>query len=82
MGGRIRERGEEDQPASRKRRSSRTCGRKAPDIALQVDHIHPVALGGGTRYFPPLTRNLDLRLAESKNVNSRVVYLRYERTRR
>lgn len=23
------------------------CGAKAPDVLLQVDHIHPVALGGG-----------------------------------
>lgn len=24
------------------------CGKKAPDVLLQVDHIHPVAEGAGT----------------------------------
>lgn len=25
----------------------RYCGRKAPDVELVIDHVHPVALGGG-----------------------------------
>jgi dihydrofolate reductase len=43
--------------------------------------IYPVILGGGTPYFPPLAKLLDLRLVESRTFNSRVVYLRYQRTR-
>jgi dihydrofolate reductase len=43
--------------------------------------VNPVVLGGGTPYFTPLARRLDLRLIESRTFNSRVVYLRYQRTR-
>ena len=43
--------------------------------------VSPVILGGGTPYFPPLDEPLDLRLTESRTFNSRVVYLRYQRTR-
>jgi dihydrofolate reductase len=43
--------------------------------------VNPVILGGGTPYFTPLTKSLDLRLTESRTFNSRVVYLRYQRTR-
>ncbi len=43
--------------------------------------VNPVILGGGTSYFPPLTKPLDLRLTESQSFNSGVVYLHYQRTR-
>ncbi|WP_329056356.1 dihydrofolate reductase family protein [Amycolatopsis sp. NBC_01488] len=43
--------------------------------------VHPLLLGGGTRYFPPLAAPRELRLAESRAVGSRVVYLRHQRTR-
>jgi dihydrofolate reductase len=43
--------------------------------------VNPVVLGGGTPYFPPLAAPLDLQLAESRTLRSRVVYLRYRRTR-
>lgn len=43
--------------------------------------INPIILGSGTPYFPPLTKPLDLQLIESRTVNSRVLYLRYQRMR-
>jgi dihydrofolate reductase len=43
--------------------------------------VYPVILGRGTPYFPPLATPLDLRLAESQTLSSRVVYLRYQRIR-
>jgi dihydrofolate reductase len=43
--------------------------------------VNPVVLGGGTPYFPPLEKGLDMRLIESRTFNSRVVYLRYHRAR-
>ena len=39
--------------------------------------VHPVVLGGGTPFFPPLERRLALRLVESRRFGSGVVYLRY-----
>jgi dihydrofolate reductase len=46
-----------------------------------IQFVDPVILGGGTPYFPPLTRRLDLRLVETREFNSRVAYRRYERIR-
>lgn len=43
--------------------------------------VQPIVLGGGTPYFPPLAKSLELRLAESRTFNSGVTYLRYQRTR-
>jgi dihydrofolate reductase len=43
--------------------------------------VAPVVLGGGTPYFPPLERRLDLELVETRTFGSRVVYLRYRRVR-
>ncbi len=43
--------------------------------------VSPVLLGGGTPYFPALDRMIDLELVETKTFGSRVVYLRYGRTR-
>ena len=40
--------------------------------------LTPVVLGGGTRYFPPLPRRLDLELIETRAF-SQVIYLRYRR---
>ena len=39
--------------------------------------LHPVVLGGGTPFFPPLEDRLDLRLLEARTFQSGVVYLRY-----
>jgi dihydrofolate reductase len=41
--------------------------------------VSPVALGGGTPYFPALARRISLRLEETRVFGSRVVYLRYQR---
>jgi dihydrofolate reductase len=43
--------------------------------------VNPFILGGGTPYFTPLAKPLDLRLTESRTFGSGVVYLRYQRTR-
>ena len=40
--------------------------------------VSPVVLGGGTPYFPPLPKRLDLELIETRAF-SQVVYLRYRR---
>ena len=40
--------------------------------------ICPVVLGGGTPYFPPLAKRLNLELIETQTF-SQVVYLRYRR---
>jgi dihydrofolate reductase len=40
--------------------------------------VNPVVLGGGTRYFPPLPKRLDLELTETQAF-SQVVYLQYRR---
>ncbi len=39
--------------------------------------VHPVVLGGGTPYFPPLANKMDLHLVETRTFDSGVVYLRY-----
>ena len=41
--------------------------------------VNPVVLGGGTPYFPPLPKRLDLELIETRTF-SQVVYLRYRRS--
>jgi dihydrofolate reductase len=41
--------------------------------------VSPVALGGGTPFFPPLESPIDLELVETRTFGSRVVYLRYRR---
>jgi dihydrofolate reductase len=40
-------------------------------------YVHPVVLGGGTRFFPPLDERVDLELVESRTYRSGVVLLRY-----
>src|SRR4051794_17161896 len=39
--------------------------------------VHPVVLGGGTPFFPPLDERLELELVETRRFNWGVVYLRY-----
>jgi dihydrofolate reductase len=41
--------------------------------------VSPLLLGGGTPYFPPLEKGIDLELIETRTFGSRVVYLRYRR---
>ena len=43
--------------------------------------VHPVAIGGGTPYFPPLESPLALRLVETRSFTSGAVYLRYDAIR-
>lgn len=40
--------------------------------------VHPVILGTGTPFFPPLEDRVGLRLLETRRFDSGVVYLRYE----
>ncbi|MGH2879460.1 MAG: dihydrofolate reductase family protein [Solirubrobacteraceae bacterium] len=41
--------------------------------------VSPVLLGAGTPYFPPLDKEINLELIETKMFGSRVAYLRYRR---
>ena len=41
--------------------------------------IHPLVLGKGTPFFPPLDHKINLRLVETRTFGSGVVYLRYQR---
>jgi dihydrofolate reductase len=41
--------------------------------------VHPVVLGGGTPYFPPLDERINLQLVETRTFGSKVVYVRYRR---
>jgi dihydrofolate reductase len=41
--------------------------------------VRPVVLGGGTPYFPPLDRKIELELLETRTFGSRAVYLCYRR---
>ena len=41
--------------------------------------VSPVVLGGGTPYFPPLEKRINLELVETRTFGSRVVYVRYRR---
>jgi dihydrofolate reductase len=59
--------------------ASTLIGRDLVDEYRQF--VHPVVLGGGTPYFPPLARPLSLELLETRTFGSRVVYLRYRRIR-
>jgi dihydrofolate reductase len=40
---------------------------------------HPVVVGGGTPYLPPVTEDIRLDLIETRTFNSRVIYERYRR---
>ena len=41
--------------------------------------VHPVVVGGGTPYWPPLDETISLRLVETRAFGSGAIYLRYER---
>jgi len=43
--------------------------------------VHPVILGAGTPFFPPLDRRLDLELVDTRRFASGVVYLGYTTVR-
>ena len=43
--------------------------------------VHPVIVGGGKPFFPSLRAGLELELVETRAFDSRVVYLRYRRSR-
>jgi dihydrofolate reductase len=48
------------------------------DLVDEVElFLSPVVLGGGTPFFPPLDRRIELELVETRTFGSRVVYLRY-----
>jgi dihydrofolate reductase len=42
---------------------------------------HPVVVGGGTPYLPPVTEDVPLDLIETRTFGSRVIYERYGRAR-
>jgi dihydrofolate reductase len=42
---------------------------------------HPVVVGGGTPYLPPVTEDIRLDLIETRTFGSRVIYERYRRVR-
>jgi dihydrofolate reductase len=42
---------------------------------------HPVVVGGGTPYLPPVTEDVRLDLIETRTFDSRVIYERYRRVR-
>ena len=44
--------------------------------------VYPVILGGGKPFFPSTDGSLELELLETRSFASRVVYLRYQRSRR
>ncbi|MDQ1541120.1 MAG: hypothetical protein QOH29_1846 [Actinomycetota bacterium] len=41
---------------------------------------HPIVIGGGTPYLPPVTEDLPLELMETKAFDSGVIYERYRRS--
>ena len=44
--------------------------------------VYPVIVGGGTPFLPDLEETLDLELVETQTFGSRVVSMRYQRSRR
>jgi dihydrofolate reductase len=42
---------------------------------------HPVVVGGGTPFLPPITEDVPLDLIETRTFGSRVIYERYQRIR-
>jgi dihydrofolate reductase len=43
--------------------------------------LHPVVVGGGTPFLPPVTKDVPLDLIETRTFGSRVIYERYRRAR-
>jgi dihydrofolate reductase len=58
--------------------------RAAIELGL-VDELrmfrHPVVVGGGTPFLPPVTEDVPLDLVETRTFGSRVIYERYRRVR-
>ena len=42
---------------------------------------HPIVVGGGTPFLPPVTEDVRLELVETRTFGSRVIYERYRRDR-
>jgi len=42
---------------------------------------HPIVVGGGTPFLPPVTEDVPLDLVETRTLGSRVIYERYRRVR-
>ena len=42
---------------------------------------HPIVVGGGTPFLPPVTEDVPLELIETRTFGSRVIYERYKRIR-
>ena len=42
---------------------------------------HPIVVGGGTPFLPPVTEDIGLELIETRTFGSRVIYERYRRIR-
>ena len=42
---------------------------------------HPIVVGGGTPFLPPVTEDVPLELVETRTFGSRVIYERYRRAR-
>ena len=56
--------------------------------AIQLDLVdelrmlrHPIVVGGGTPFLPPVTEDVRLNLVETRTFGSRVIYERYRRAR-
>jgi dihydrofolate reductase len=41
---------------------------------------HPIVVGGGTPYFPPVAKDVPLELVEARTFDGRIVYERYRAT--
>jgi dihydrofolate reductase len=57
-----------------------TLAAEAAELGLIDEYrarVYPVLVGGGIPFFPQRERRVDLELAETRTLNSRVVYLRY-----
>jgi len=60
--------------------SGATIARSAIEAGLVDEYevvIHPAVTGGGTPFFPPLERGLDLRLTETRPFGNGAVLVRY-----
>jgi hypothetical protein len=60
-------------------RASRACAARARPA--QGCSGHPVVVGGGTPFLPPVTEDVPLDLVETRTFGSRVIYERYGRAR-
>jgi dihydrofolate reductase len=59
-------------------------GSAAVELGL-VDELrmfrHPIVVGGGTPFLPPVTEDIRLELVETRTFGARVIYERYRRAR-